>query len=406
MGLNVYFCDVCGVRVTDVDLRSGHGMLRHHDVICATCLDMGHGKEWLAARGGEAALSASKAQASSKRPSSSNGVAMMLDHARDRAVTVEDDDDRDTRLADDAEAALAARHHDHDDTRLNESVPADFSGAAAGFAALSQTPAHVHTDDADGDVSEVSTDEVDPALLRASSGLVPAISTPIKPSREEHQASPFTAPVDDDESSALINVNASRPSRSSSRSSSAKGASDSRAAAATGSARTSSAGNRAAGKKSSSSTTAAKSSKSSSKTARSGRRGPGGGMPIQLKIALITVPLILLIAIVIIVNRLPSAKAGDVKDLVAQKSQISKNFREAETLINEAWSSKNVAQMKAADQRWKEFMQEWERFSGDAKTYSKWTDDNCNDYWDSLRAADVYARTRLLRDEIVKQSAH
>ncbi len=31
-GMNVYFCDVCGVRVTDTDPHSGHGMRRRNDV--------------------------------------------------------------------------------------------------------------------------------------------------------------------------------------------------------------------------------------------------------------------------------------------------------------------------------------------------------------------------------------
>jgi len=46
--MNVYFCDVCGVRVTDLDLHSGHGMRRRNDVICAACLELGHGKGWVA----------------------------------------------------------------------------------------------------------------------------------------------------------------------------------------------------------------------------------------------------------------------------------------------------------------------------------------------------------------------
>ena len=50
MGLSIYFCDVCGTRITDADLRSGHGMLQRYDAICAGCIDLGHGKAWLEAR--------------------------------------------------------------------------------------------------------------------------------------------------------------------------------------------------------------------------------------------------------------------------------------------------------------------------------------------------------------------
>ena len=122
---------------------------------------------------------------------------------------------------------------------------------------------------------------------------------------------------------------------------------------------------------------------------------------------MITVPLILVIAVIVVLSRgSGSAKVADVKDLKAQQSQISRNFSEAQRMVNDAWVSKDVAQMKAADARWKQFMQEWDQFSSDTKKYSGWTEDNCNIYWESLKAPDVYNRTRLLRDEIVKQANH
>lgn len=49
--MKFFFCDVCGVRVSDADLRSGLGMRRRHDVICATCLELGHGRQWADAKG-------------------------------------------------------------------------------------------------------------------------------------------------------------------------------------------------------------------------------------------------------------------------------------------------------------------------------------------------------------------
>lgn len=73
MGLNIYFCDICGVRVTDVDLRSGHGLLRGHQVMCGTCVGMGHGKAWLA---------------SSTAPSAQSHP--LIDAGRDRAMTEPD----------------------------------------------------------------------------------------------------------------------------------------------------------------------------------------------------------------------------------------------------------------------------------------------------------------------------
>lgn len=45
--MDIYFCDLCGVRVTDADLHAGHGMRDGHEVICSGCLELGHHQEWL-----------------------------------------------------------------------------------------------------------------------------------------------------------------------------------------------------------------------------------------------------------------------------------------------------------------------------------------------------------------------
>ena len=425
MGLNVYFCDVCGVRVTDVDLRSGHGMLRGHDVICATCLEMGHGKEWLTSRGGEGTLVG--AGLSQSAGGARNGHAHLLDHARDRAATLEDrhddadDEGSDTGINHEAvqrQLVLAdepqARQLDHEDTGLVDSIPTDFSGAAAGFAALSQPPSRRESDDAHGDVEEDTSAEVDPALLHETPPME------LHPN-EEHQASPFSAAsADEDESSALINVNkTSNSARSASSSSAAgkKGRNDTarksasratpisnRLVASSSSNNNSSKNNSSSTKKSPSNSGSGKISKP--KPSRSSRR-TANGMPSHLKIALITVPLILLIAVVVMVGRgSGSAKQGDVNYLKTQQAQISKNFSEAKQLVNDAWVSKDVAQMKVAVERWKQFLQEWDHFANDTKKLSGWTDDNCNDYWEGLHGPDVNNRTRLLRDEIVKQTPH
>ena len=73
--MDIYFCDLCGVRVTDADLRAGHGIRSHWDVICSTCLEMGHGKDWLSQR--------TKPKASAASPT--------LDAARDRLATLEEE---------------------------------------------------------------------------------------------------------------------------------------------------------------------------------------------------------------------------------------------------------------------------------------------------------------------------
>lgn len=82
--MKVFFCDVCGVRVTDVDLSGGRGMRRRHDVICSTCLELGHGRQWAEDRG----LSQRSTAAAASATPPGNPV---IDAARDRASTMPDD---------------------------------------------------------------------------------------------------------------------------------------------------------------------------------------------------------------------------------------------------------------------------------------------------------------------------
>ena len=48
--MDVFFCDLCGARVNDADLKSGQGQRSQWDVICGSCLEQGLGKEWLGKR--------------------------------------------------------------------------------------------------------------------------------------------------------------------------------------------------------------------------------------------------------------------------------------------------------------------------------------------------------------------
>jgi hypothetical protein len=92
--MDIHFCDLCGVRVTDVDLRGGHGIRKQYDVICATCLELGHGKEWLAShQRGKSALSASQPAAAALAATASNKQAPIVTIARDRVRTFEDGDE-------------------------------------------------------------------------------------------------------------------------------------------------------------------------------------------------------------------------------------------------------------------------------------------------------------------------
>ena len=393
MGLNVYFCDVCGVRVTDVDLRSGHGMLRKHDVICATCLEIGYGKEWLANRGMSEPLPA--AVAADNGLSSAADVSMIIDYARDRAVTV--------RTGPSENDSCAA--NDYEETRVVAiQQETGFSGAAASFSALSSRSSPPMRDD-NGRLMEESSDQVDPALLNetvadalALAGGQPA-TAPFSPEFEEDSAA--TPPSKSKSNSASTSRVIAKSKSDRVRNPSA--ARSSLPPAATSASRSSSSAASPAHGGKSSNTKPTKGSKSSS--ARS-KRSVGNGMSMPLKVSLITVPLLLILAVFLSVNgSSAAAKRADVKDLAAQKTRIEKEFSEVKAVINNAYVSKNLGEMKTANQRWQQFLGEWESFAKDAQRYSGWTEDQCSLYWEGLQAPDVGARTRLLRDEIAKQSA-
>ncbi len=92
--MDIYFCDECGARVTDLDLRAGKGMRRRHATICAGCVDQGMAQAWLSRTGGQASASASLqvgAAAPSALVASAVATADPISVARDRARTVPDD---------------------------------------------------------------------------------------------------------------------------------------------------------------------------------------------------------------------------------------------------------------------------------------------------------------------------
>ncbi len=387
MGLNIYFCDVCGVRVTDVDLRSGHGMRQYRDVICATCLEIGHGKEWLASRG-------LQAQAIGATPRTMAADMAVVDAGRDRAQTVPDS--RAVGLPEDDSDPTATGHPSVRGAVIPRTHVTDFAGAAAGFAALGQQPAALRADD-DGHLAEESSDDLDPALLGHAAAMT----------SDEHPASAFRTPVDEDESSPLINVK----ERATSASTSGKAPSEvprSGASVAPSAQKGSTRFIAGSGKRPSTPSqtkgSGTKQTRTSSPRAGKGKDGKGG-MPLPLKLSLVTIPLILLIAFFSIGPAIGHAKPADVHDMAAQKAKIDGGFMEAAAMVNAAIDSHDVAKMRAARERWINFQHEWELFTIAAKQWSNWTEDDCDRYWDGvLRAHDVQGRIKLLNDEIAKQS--
>ncbi len=161
--MHIFFCDICGVRVTDVDLRGGHGMRRRHHVICATCLDLGHGKEWLerhrqrhhavvaidGAPSGAVALAEPEVPEFIPEPPEVPAAVdhPLIDAARDRARTLVNDDVKPVPSA--IIGSTAGEVPDDSDTACVPVVPGDLAMAASGFAALSSAKRPVDQSEAE-----------------------------------------------------------------------------------------------------------------------------------------------------------------------------------------------------------------------------------------------------------------
>lgn len=91
--MDIYFCDLCGVRVTEVDLRAGHGIRKRRDVICSNCLEVGHGSDWLNQHADDAKEPAVAAASGPAPGANADYIKKARDRARTRARTDTDTDD-------------------------------------------------------------------------------------------------------------------------------------------------------------------------------------------------------------------------------------------------------------------------------------------------------------------------
>jgi len=140
--MDIYYCDECGTRVTDLDLRAGRGMRKRHETICSGCVDQGLAGAWLARSGQVSAASAAKAEGGS---ASAAPAAVAVAEApdpislgRDRAQTQSEDP-----FGVDEPAPLKAKASTSPET---DAIPAkppsrqtpgdDLAAAGGGFGAL------------------------------------------------------------------------------------------------------------------------------------------------------------------------------------------------------------------------------------------------------------------------------
>ena len=346
MGLHIYFCDICGVRVTDVDLRSGHGLLRGHQVMCGTCVGMGHGQSWL--QGTEATGSAG--------PIPSHPL---IDAARDRAQTVPD-----------PLGTGLPRQDTHDTVRVPSANPAsDLSSVAASMGAMSSVPS---------ESTSLPMDDVPDVQELPQDGM-------------EHPEAPFVAATDGEESSALqpaVRVNAG--SSSSSRR---------RAAAADP---TSAAGHESGKRRSSTSSKSPSTRQVKPKTSKSARAVTSKPkMPLPVIVTVIGLLVIGGGAFMVRQGVFTSSAKPQVVELSDIKDQLYQSIKDARSVMNEALESRDVAKLKQARVKFQaaqEKCQEFERWAKQAN----WTDENIEVQLENFRFEDLKGKDHDVRLELVK----
>ncbi|MBA3707992.1 MAG: hypothetical protein H0W83_04115 [Planctomycetes bacterium] len=385
--MNVYFCDICGVRVTDVDLHSGHGMRRRNDVICATCLDLGHGKDWMQ-KGQEPALASVGADSSSASASSSGSAASdrgpaMLDVARDRARTVEEDEPGPIKPLEpvvmrvEPPVRLAPGVPDLDDDNATAKVPVldqNLASTAAGFAALGISADERRTGD-DEDLEETPVpqkpdDTGAEPILPAASGV-----SPFNPASEDADREKEETRIPGTPDTEVAHKGSDNLRKSSDRYPKAgkSGRSKSGSASRVG------------------------------KPAKSGHRGKPGNQQLVIMSAVGGV-LILIIGIILIVNSGSGGKKTPQKIVDDLSNLIRTDVKDARTSAQEAINSHDPVKLRSAQAKLQALNQHVNQFSDAAQKLPGWDEGAVERFLETqIHYQDTKTLLRVVNDELAKQ---
>lgn len=396
--MDIYFCDLCGVRVTDGDLRSGHGIRSRFDVICGTCLELGHGKDWLSQR------------AKPKVGATAAAGSPTLDAARDRVGTLEEDPPRPVAArivqADAAPAAGVPIEPTPADappvlqeTDLTSTAkvrtpgaaePMNLAFAANMFSALGEAPKPAADDSrANAAIADDQDDLADAADRPASEDTSPSGAQQViaeaaspfsfkSPEKDETVSTPVLPDDLKSEDEALAEVEEVRKDKD-------KAASNRHKKAGTTSSRVPKPAG-AGGKKSS--------------TAKSARSRHGGGKDHSKAILLISIALLVLIGIgfaVVAASKGGGRGGPKTEDWAAS---ISKTITETRDEVNGALRSDDLAKLTAALSSLQRTANEVDAFSKKAESNGV-SEDAINHHLErTLRWNDLYMQSRTLRDRI------
>ncbi len=447
--MDIHFCDLCGARVTDVDLRGGHGICRQYDVICATCVELGHGKEWLSAsqqRQQQRSAIGSSQPAPAVATQAPVAVAdvitaeNVINTANDRASTLEDGQESDsvapqvvdvdesatnttdvddvieeTPLADAVEDELPEENNSKDDNddegeshleKSNGTLEADltpepapilnnqFASAASSFSAMGQQSSKKSSDyDVDGeDQGEGLNDESTAAPILADDNDDKASS----PFVFEEKAAPLAEDLQSQKDETLPSTREPLMAEKTKSSSSTVPAAKK---AATGSASF----KRSNGGKSSSSNQRAPSSKSSKVGPKSSARASRAKNKNKniLMLSLISCGILFMVGLIVMSGMKKPPREQETSE-VNLSQDVKDAIREAKSSARMALQSKDVKALKEARIKIQAIVPKIYTFGDEAKKHN-WTDEQMGQYLDNVGWPDTNMLLRNINDEIIKQ---
>ena len=385
--MDIYFCDLCGARVTDIDLRGGHGIRRQHDIICATCLELGHGKEWLAKHQPRPRQAVTKPPVQLVAVAAGAAVPIggvrnepSIDIARDRARTEDADHPDETPavapqmlLADDPEEASAVSELEGDEepasATKNGNANLNLSAAANSFAAMGGPAKAARAASADDLIDESDDAHDAPTESVAVANRGGSVKDEI-----EEAASPFHA-----ESTAVSGKDETLPIDR-------VALAPEKVKAATSSANT---------KKASTKVSKGKTPKGSGR-ARSRNNNKNVLVMSGISLAILTMVMLIII----------SGQKSSPKDRGSITVDLSENVRhnmsEARVAADSALKTLKLSELKAAKAKIQAIVPEIDHWAKEAQKQG-WNDEQMGQYLENLSWPSTNSRVRLLNDEIAKQ---
>ena len=419
--MDIHFCDLCGARVTDIDLRGGHGICRLYEVICATCGDLGHGKEWLAnnqQRQQRQSISSSQpAPALAASAVAAKAGSPKINEARDRAATLEEDDDAAPVAPQvlDAEDADDLGDEDHGTLSAEQtpqSVPAlnnHFAAAASSFSAMgaqknraSNNAGQEDVDDAEQGEGLSDESKASPFITENSNDIS---DSPFAFSEKSDQANDDQESVsqkDETLPSDRDPVMAEKPSQSSARKATAGSASFKRASGTNN--KPSNAGTKSANK-SSETTPRAGSSKSGKVVPKgSGRAKAQNKNKNIIIMSCISVGILLMVMLIGISSMSSPKKAPDALPPMNLSETLKTAIKEAKSSAVSALRSEDVSALKSAKTQIQNLKLEISNW-GDEATKQGYTDEDLGRYLDLVGFPDVNSLQRNISDMLIRKQS-